>query len=165
MPHMVMYLGWDGKPRFQQAQDLDDAISFVEQMKNLDGIENVRIFRLEEVEYQFQVKYVVDVVATADVKQPVAAIAPADPAPAEREERSDATANQTAREPVGHTNGLSLVGGPQPAPITGARDGRAYPPPRTASATGPLTGPAASGAPRAGGQAQSPIMGSSASSF
>ncbi len=54
MSHMVIYRGADGKPGYQQAEDIHDAVTFVEQMRNEDGVEHARIFRLEEVEFEYR---------------------------------------------------------------------------------------------------------------
>ena len=54
MSHMVIYRGPDGKPGYQQAEDIHDAVTFVEQMRNEDGVEQARIFRLEEVVFEYR---------------------------------------------------------------------------------------------------------------
>lgn len=54
MSHMVIYRGADGKPGYQQAEDIHDAITFVEQMRNEEGVEHARIFRLEEVIFEYR---------------------------------------------------------------------------------------------------------------
>ncbi len=54
MSHMVIYRGADGKPGYQQAEDIHDAVTFVEQMRNEDGVEHARIFRLEEVVFEYR---------------------------------------------------------------------------------------------------------------
>lgn len=51
---MVIFRGADGKPGYQQAEDIHDAVTFVEQMRNEDGVEHARIFRLEEVVFEYR---------------------------------------------------------------------------------------------------------------
>ena len=51
---MVIYRGADGKPGYQQAEDIHDAVTFVEQMRNGEGVEQARIFRLEEVVFEYK---------------------------------------------------------------------------------------------------------------
>jgi len=58
--HMVIYRGADGKPGYQQAEDIHDAVAFVEQMRNEDGVEHARIFRLEEVVFEYRPYYRVE---------------------------------------------------------------------------------------------------------
>lgn len=60
MSHMVIYRGADGKPGYQQAEDIHDAVTFVEQMRNEEGVEHARIFRLEEVVFEYRPYYRVE---------------------------------------------------------------------------------------------------------
>ena len=60
MSHMVIYRGSDGKPGYHQTDDIHDAVGFVEQMRNDQGVEHARIFRLEEVEFQYKPYYRVE---------------------------------------------------------------------------------------------------------
>ena len=57
---MVIYRGADGKPGYQQAEDIHDAVTFVEQMRNGEGVEQARIFRLEEVVFEYKPYYRVE---------------------------------------------------------------------------------------------------------
>ena len=57
---MVIYRGADGKPGYQQAEDIHDAVTFVEQMRNEEGVEHARIFRLEEVVFEYRPYYRVE---------------------------------------------------------------------------------------------------------
>lgn len=58
--HMVIYRGVDGKPGYHQTDDIHDAVGFVEQMRNEDGVEQARIFRLEEVVFEYRPYYRVE---------------------------------------------------------------------------------------------------------
>ena len=60
MSHMVIYRGSDGKPGYHQTDDIHDAVGFVEQMRNDQGVEHARIFRLEEVVFQYKPYYRVE---------------------------------------------------------------------------------------------------------
>ena len=60
MSHMVIYRGVDGKPGYHQTDDIHDAVSFVEQMRNEEGVEHARIFRLEEVVFEYRPYYRVE---------------------------------------------------------------------------------------------------------
>ncbi|MFV0258185.1 MAG: hypothetical protein ACK5PP_07025 [Acidimicrobiales bacterium] len=57
---MVIYRGADGKPGYQQAEDIHDAVTFVEQMRNEEGVDQARIFRLEEVNFEYRPYYRVE---------------------------------------------------------------------------------------------------------
>ena len=54
MSHMVIYRSVDGKPGFQQTDDLVAAVEFVERLRNLEGVESARIYRLEQLNFRFQ---------------------------------------------------------------------------------------------------------------
>lgn len=92
MSHMVIYRGADGKPGYHQTDDIHDAVGFVEQMRNDEGVEHARIFRLEEVVFEYRPYYRVELStagapmmlgasAAAHLPEPEAAGAIAMPAP------------------------------------------------------------------------------------
>ncbi len=83
MSHMVIFRGADGKPGYQQAEDIHDAVTFVEQMRNEDGVEHARIFRLEEVVFEYRPYFRVELGGLSGEPQlsgaptsPVAAVPP-----------------------------------------------------------------------------------------
>jgi hypothetical protein len=55
--HMVIYRSADGKAAFQQVDDLNAAVAFVEKIRNEAGVENSRIYRMELVNYRFEPYY------------------------------------------------------------------------------------------------------------
>lgn len=61
MSHMVIYRGSDGKPGYHQADELSSAIKYVEHLRNDEGVERARIFRLEEVSFEFRPYYKVEI--------------------------------------------------------------------------------------------------------
>jgi hypothetical protein len=69
---MVIYRGADGKPGYQQAEDIHDAVTFVEQMRNGEGVEQARIFRLEEVVFDYKPYYRVELAGSTHEAAPVA---------------------------------------------------------------------------------------------
>lgn len=54
MSHMVIYRGNDGKPAYYEVEDIHDAVSFVEQLRNEQGIEHATIHRMEQVTFQYR---------------------------------------------------------------------------------------------------------------
>ena len=94
---MVIYRGADGKPGYQQAEDIHDAVTFVEQMRNEDGVEHARIFRLEEVVFEYRPYYRVELAGHSQPEPSLTSAMPTTPvvtapAPAEvPEETSVAT--------------------------------------------------------------------------
>ena len=71
MPHMVIFRSADGKPGYHQAESLDDAIRFVEHLRNNEQVSEARIFRLAEVPIEVKTYYKVEVSgAPEDVPAP-----------------------------------------------------------------------------------------------
>jgi hypothetical protein len=60
MPFMVVYGTADGSPRYEQAEAIDEAALFVERLRNSEGIDNIRIFRMEEISFAFRPYYKVE---------------------------------------------------------------------------------------------------------
>ena len=90
MSHMVIFRSTDGKSGYHQTEELDEAIRFVERLRNAEGVEQARIFRLEEVAFEFRPYYRVEVgsgpatpVPGAPPSPPAAPATPAAPADAE----------------------------------------------------------------------------------
>ena len=52
--HMVSYRGSDGSQSYHQTDELSDAIGFVEHLRNDEGIDHARIFKLEELSFEFR---------------------------------------------------------------------------------------------------------------
>jgi hypothetical protein len=72
MPHMVVFRSGEGKPGYHQVESLDDAVRFVERLRNQEGIADCRVFRMDEVPLEFKT-YVKVEVAGAPVGDPVVA--------------------------------------------------------------------------------------------
>ena len=54
MSHMVIFRTVDGQPGYQEADELHDAVQFVESLRNRRGVEHARIFAMEEVPFDFK---------------------------------------------------------------------------------------------------------------
>ena len=81
MSHMVIYRTADGQPGYHQTDALDDAVSFVERLRNSDGVDHARIFHMEEVTFDFKPYFRVEVGGEPAVAAaPLVAPAP-EPAP------------------------------------------------------------------------------------
>jgi hypothetical protein len=59
--HMVIFRTPEGKPGYQPAETVQDAVEVVERLRNDEGVENVRIFRLEEVQFEYRPYYKVEI--------------------------------------------------------------------------------------------------------
>ena len=81
MSHMVIYRTADGQPGYHQTEALEDAVSYVERLRNGDGVDHARIFRMEEVSFDFKPYFRVEVGGEPAAAPAPAAAAPVVPAP------------------------------------------------------------------------------------
>ena len=63
MAHMVVFRSNEGTPGYHQAEALEDAVRFVERLRNHEHVTEARIFRLQEVPIEFKTYYRVEVAA------------------------------------------------------------------------------------------------------
>lgn len=63
MPHMVVFRTNEGKPGYHPAETLDDAVRFVEHLRNSEQITESKVYRMHEVPIEFKVMYKVEVAA------------------------------------------------------------------------------------------------------
>ena len=61
---MVSYRSSDGKQSYHQADELSDAMQYVEHLRNAEGVEHARIFKMEELSFEYRPYYRVEL-ATA----------------------------------------------------------------------------------------------------
>ena len=80
MPHMVIYRNADGSPAYHQTEALEDAVRFVEHIRNEQGINDSRLFRMDEVPIEFKTYYRVEV-AVSEAGSQAPGAAEAAPAP------------------------------------------------------------------------------------
>ena len=66
---MVIFRRPEGKPGYHQAESADDAIRFVEMLRNQEQVNDAHIFRMEEVPFEFRTVYKVELVAQDGVGQ------------------------------------------------------------------------------------------------
>ena len=67
---MVIFRRPDGKPGYHQADGVDDAIRFVEMLRNQEKVTDARIFRMEEVPIEIRTYYKVEVAGEAAEEEP-----------------------------------------------------------------------------------------------
>ena len=65
MEHVVFYPALDGAPAFRRFASLDDAVRFVEHLKNAEGVSEVSVHTLSPVPLAFRAYYKVEVPAEA----------------------------------------------------------------------------------------------------
>ena len=85
MDHVVFHPGPDGAPGFHRFSSLDEAVQYVEHLRNAEGVVDVSVHALMPVPLAFRAYYKVEVPAVdvADLpmvpEQPVAAVAASEP--------------------------------------------------------------------------------------
>ncbi|MEY2446968.1 MAG: hypothetical protein QOH79_444 [Acidimicrobiaceae bacterium] len=72
---MVSYRSSDGKQSYHQTDELSDAMQYVEHLRNAESVEHARIFKLEELSFEYRPYYRVEL-ATTLPPPPAAAPAP-----------------------------------------------------------------------------------------
>ena len=81
--HMVIFQNPSGDPGYNQFESIEDAVSFVEKLRNDQGIDSIRIFELDEVKFDLKPYYKVELQAlNAGSSAPSPQPAPAAAAPA-----------------------------------------------------------------------------------
>ena len=108
MPHMVIFRSAEGKPGYHQAETLDDAVRFVEHLRNQEQVPETRIFRMQEVPIEFKT-YV-----RVEIAEGAGEVAPAAPAAAAPVAAPAAAPAPAAAAPV------PAPAGPAVAPVAGA---------------------------------------------
>lgn len=83
MSHMVIFQTPEGNPGYNQFETIDESVGFVEKLRNEQNVQNARIFKLEEIKFDFQPYYRVRLQMLNKGDAPAAPAAPtATPAPA-----------------------------------------------------------------------------------
>ena len=98
MQHMVIFGATDGKPVYQQLDDLDAALKCVERLSNSDQAKDARIFEMHEVPIEIKAYYRVEVASRA----PTASAVDEEPVPT--------TGEMTGPTPVSAAGRFGLFG-------------------------------------------------------
>src|SRR4051812_24002274 len=61
--HMVIFQTPDGNPGYNQFETVEEAVEFVEKLRNDQGIDNARMFALEEIKFDLKPYYRVELQA------------------------------------------------------------------------------------------------------
>jgi hypothetical protein len=76
MEHVVFFPGPDGAPSFRRLTSLDDAVRFVEHLRNVENVSEVSVHMLAPVPLSFRPYYRVEVPAGEAAPEPVVASEP-----------------------------------------------------------------------------------------
>lgn len=124
MTHIVKYRSSDGKEEQHYTEDIHDAVSFVEQLRNDQGVDGAQIYRLEQVNFDYRPYYRVELkggepmLASAPLAKPAVAAAPA---PAARAEKP-AAPESMVREVKAPKDEPDLVSVPTSSPAAGSSE-------------------------------------------
>ena len=121
MPFMVIYRTSDGGSCYEQADAIDEAALLVERLRNKDGLDEIRIYRMEEISFAFRPYYKVELGLAERQSAPPSAV-----------DRGGARRGPPAAEPMVEPSRASR-GGPAP-PHRGRRWSRRPPRPSTRAA-------------------------------
>jgi hypothetical protein len=66
MEHVVFFPAHDGSPAFRRLASLEDAVRFVEHLRNSEGVDRVSVHALTEVPMAFKAYYKVEMPAGAE---------------------------------------------------------------------------------------------------
>lgn len=61
MAHMVTFRAADGKQESGLHEDVDEAVAFVEQLRNGGGADEIRLFEVTEIPLEFRAYYKVEI--------------------------------------------------------------------------------------------------------
>jgi hypothetical protein len=108
MEHVVFFPGLDGNPAFRRLASRDDALRFVEHLRNVEGVSEVSVHGLSPVPLAFRTYYTVEVPAEPGVA-PAAMGVPVEPVvPVERVDGELVDASAGVGD--GSANGRAAVG-------------------------------------------------------
>ena len=100
MSFLVNFRSAEGKPGYHPADTLEEAVRFVEHLRNQEQVTDARVWRLQEVPLEVKTYYKVVVPAGAPAPAPAAAPAP-EPAPAAAPEADGPKADAAGGDVVG----------------------------------------------------------------
>jgi hypothetical protein len=81
MEHVVFHPGPDGAPAFRRFPSLEDAVRYVEHLRNIEGVTEVSVHALSAVPVSFRAYYRVEVPADEPITAEVAVDVPMQPEP------------------------------------------------------------------------------------
>jgi hypothetical protein len=80
MEHVVFYQSTQGTPAFRRMASLDDAVSFAEHLRNVEGVTDFSVYALSPVSLKLRAYYHVEI---SEAERAAAELAPPEAAPAD----------------------------------------------------------------------------------
>lgn len=69
--HMVMFTSAEGKAATHQTESLEEAVRFVEHIRNSEGVSDAKLYRLTEIPMEVKAYYKVELGSSASPQPPV----------------------------------------------------------------------------------------------
>ncbi len=78
MEHIVFFTGADGAAQYRRTPSLEEAVRFVEHLRNVEGVEDSRVYAMNEVPLAFKTIYRVEIPGqvSADAPAPLPPMPP-----------------------------------------------------------------------------------------
>lgn len=121
MEHVVFYPALDGAPAFRRFASLDDAVRFVEHLRNAEGVSEVSVHTLSPVPLAFRAYYKVEMPQDAPVAETPAPSEPVYDVPAPAEVPAAEVVAPAEPEPVLAEAVMAETVIPAPAPSNGKK--------------------------------------------
>lgn len=65
--YMVIFTSAEGRAGYHHAEELDEAVKFVERMRNGEGVTDARVFRMTEIPLEVRTYYKVELASSSTV--------------------------------------------------------------------------------------------------
>ena len=129
---MVIFQTPGGSPGYNQFESLDEAVSFVEQLRNERDVSNARIFALEEVKFEYKPYFRVELqalTAGAPVREPAHTPAPVAASPGSTAPTAAPLSPSPTVPPAAPVQPEPVGAGAQTGSLSGAPGAGAFNPP------------------------------------
>jgi hypothetical protein len=123
--HVVFFTGADGAAQFRRTPSLEEAVRVVEHLRNVEGVEDSRVYALAEVPLAFKTVYRVEIAGQSEA--PAAPLPPMPPMPEMPELGVPAAEAPAAEEPVlAAVPSEPFAAEPAPEPVSNGRRGNGF---------------------------------------
>ena len=68
--HMVSYRDSEGKQSYHETAELNDAIAYVEHLRNDEAVEHARIYKMDELNFEYRPYFRVEIAGAASAAPP-----------------------------------------------------------------------------------------------
>ena len=121
MSHIVIHNNSDYVAQYRQFDDVQDAVTYLEQLHNTDGVKGARLFAMQEVPFEVKSYVKIELGSAGVVTPPAAAVSAPAPAPVVAPEVIAPAAVAREVETVSYIE-ASLASVDEAAPVAPARD-------------------------------------------